>query len=84
MMYGWDYRSSGAGWAIVMLMGMFVFGVLLVVGLIALVRRPRAGTPTTPGPTSTGAVDILRERFARGELTEEEYAHRLEILKNPS
>lgn len=43
------------------------------------------GHDATPGPTSssalTPAIDILRERFARGEVSEEEFTRRLSMLK---
>jgi len=49
-------------------------GGLIAVGLIALVvwlaRRPNSEQPS---PTNTRALDILRERYARGELSREQY-----------
>ncbi|CAL66165.1 MULTISPECIES: SHOCT domain-containing protein [Christiangramia] len=38
----------------------------------------------TPGQKrkKDGAMEILRERFARGEISEEEYKHRVNILQN--
>ncbi|TAK32663.1 MAG: SHOCT domain-containing protein [Chloroflexota bacterium] len=43
--------------------------VWLVVWLIQQVRPAAAG----PGASGTSALDILRERYARGEITREQY-----------
>lgn len=82
--------DSGGGFGHVMWGGGFgVFGGLLllvfwglIVGLVVLAIRgfsdrsgPRRGTETT-------AEDILRDRFARGEIDEEEYEHRKAKLRN--
>jgi putative membrane protein len=83
MMYGWYNQGMGQGWWVVMLFGMVVFWAILVIGIVMLVRhnghvhgRAVSTSPTTP------AIDILKERFARGELNEEEYKRRLILLKD--
>jgi putative membrane protein len=68
-----------------MIIGMLVFGAILVVGLVALLRHNQVGHNAIAAPTvSDPAITILKERFARGEMTEEEYTRRLAILKNPT
>jgi putative membrane protein len=68
-----------------MIIGMLVFWAILVVGLVALLRHNRVGHTAIPTPiASDAAISILKERFARGEVTEEEYTRRLAILKNQS
>ncbi len=52
-------------------------GLLLVVGVIILVvwvvtRTSRAGEPPTQGSAGPTPDQILNERFARGEITEQE------------
>ncbi len=51
---------------------MFLFWGLIIVGLVLLMRRlwdhGRSGT----GPAET-PLDILRRRYARGEITKEEF-----------
>lgn len=85
MPYGWHYQGMGGGsWAL-MIIGMLVFWAILVVGLVALLRHNRVGHTAIPTPiASDAAISILKERFARGEVTEEEYTRRLAILKNQS
>jgi uncharacterized membrane protein len=61
---------------------------LFWVGLVALVAwivtrlfpRRRDGDGTGPANRDP-AEDILRERFARGEMTEDEYLRALDILR---
>lgn len=62
MMAGW-------GWAGMLLMGLFWIAVLAaVVWLIARLLRGRTGHPHR-----NTAEDILRERYARGEIDEQRY-----------
>jgi putative membrane protein len=83
MMYGWYNQGMSGGWWAVMIFGMVVFWTVLVFGVVVLVRHNghvhggvASTSPTTP------AIDILNERFARGELNEEEFKRRLALLKN--
>lgn len=73
MYWGWD----GFGWGgmlLMMLMMVLVWGGLLVLvglGLWALVRsRPGAFKPRDTADT---ALQTLQERYARGEITREQY-----------
>ena len=69
MAYGW---GGEAGWTWMLVGLLVVIGVILLVAWVAT-RTSRAGeTPTqrSSGPT---ANQILSERFARGEITEDEF-----------
>lgn len=77
-MMGWN--TDGGAW-LGMGFGMLVWLILAVVvvwlivrGLIALERTRTGGTP------SSGPDDILRERFARGEIDAEEFERRMALL----
>ena len=39
--------------------------------------------PAAPAAQPSGALQILQERFARGEISEEEYIARRDILQGP-
>lgn len=52
----------------------------LVLGIIAAVLGIRWLVRNTGGPRSDAAVGILRERYARGEITKEEYDAKLRDL----
>src|SRR5512133_907882 len=81
MWYGDDV--TGWGYA-VMAISMVVFWGLVIAGIVVLVRyvtrtqEPRDGRPAD-GPPS--AEQVLAERFARGEIDEEEYRSRLATLR---
>lgn len=75
-------NDMGMGW-------MWLFWLLLIVGavlLIVVVVRAVGGGMTRTGdtgavsPTRSRARQVLDERYARGELTTEEYRERLQTL----
>lgn len=72
--------GMGVGW---------LFGLLMLAGVVALVvvgvRAVRGGIGggpdrSAPADRSAGARQILEERYARGELSTEEYQERRETL----
>ncbi len=63
MMDGWG--GAGGLW---MLMGVVVVAVTVLVGVWLIVRSNRE--PRSPSATP---LEILRERYARGEITKEEF-----------
>lgn len=81
----WWYPADGvSGWGwVAMTISMLLFWAVLVLGGIALYRglsRPRSGGfPAGRRPTPE---DILAERFARGEIDEEEYRRRRDALQS--
>lgn len=72
---------------------MWIFGLLLLVAVVVLVvvlvkaftgRSSMTGGPDTSRGTGTGTGrgrEILEERYARGELSTEEYRERLQTLE---
>lgn len=72
------HDNDGAGWVMVLLMLLFVAAVVVVV----LVFLRGSITPTaasTPRP-AVDARAILQERFARGEIDEQEFRSRIRAL----
>jgi len=73
----WD-DHMGSGW-------MWLWGALVmlaVLGAVALVVwLTTRGSRTSPDDGARRARDILGERYARGELSTEEYHDRLEHLR---
>ena len=79
MGYGWHNDAMGSGWWVLMVIGMLAFLVVFVVGAFLLVRH--YGQPPSDPGTSNSAIDILQQRFARGEISEEEYTRGLALLR---
>ena len=97
-MRNWDGNGWGGGhWiAAIVMMTLFWGGIVAIV--IAISRSGRwhrhhepaaspstssATPPATPSPT-VDAERILHERFARGEINEEEYNRRHDLLRRNS
>lgn len=74
MMYGWDV--NGWDWAWMSLM-MFI-GTALVIYVVAMLARGAWGGG--PPRQSENPLDILAQRFARGEIDEAEYQRRRNVL----
>jgi putative membrane protein len=75
-MMGYGFGFMGFFW-ILALVGV----VILVVVLARGASRSGAGAPPPSGPASETPEDILRRRYARGEIDREEYRQRLEDLR---
>ena len=71
----YDGDHMGRGWWWVMGVGWLVFLALVAVVAIVLIRQ---FVPQTSGDRS--AQKILAERFARGEIDEDEYRRRRDAL----
>jgi len=56
-------------------LGMILFWVLMILVIVLLIRRIRTskGSGREAGPASESALDILKKRYARGEINKEEY-----------
>lgn len=73
-MYLYDRGMSGWGYA-VMTLGV-AFWALVAIAFLALLRRPAAA----PSREVTPPRQLLAERFARGEIDDDEYYRRLSVL----
>lgn len=77
MMYGWG-PGYYSGWGMIVMM---LFWVLIIAGIIYLIahlaRRPyeRVGREETP-------LEILKRRYAKGELDADEFARRKKDLES--
>ena len=75
MHWGWN----GSDW-VWMTIGMILFWGALVAVIWAIVRSKHDGSR----PEQLDATDTLAQRFARGEITEEDYRERLQVLREAS
>ncbi|MFB7329464.1 SHOCT domain-containing protein [Streptomyces sp. NPDC056190] len=85
------YDGWGWGGWFVMAIFMVLFWVLVIAGVVVLVRflmgghHGHQGSPAPssgePGWGGRRAEDLLAERFARGDIDEDEYKRRLTLLR---
>lgn len=84
--YSHGYGMMG-GWGWGMLFGpvMMIVAVAVVITLVVLIFRWIAGSSTAPGvsqsgPVTSSALDVLKERFVRGEIEKDEFEEKRRIL----
>ncbi len=82
--YGYGMMGSGMmgnfGWGWFMPIFMILFWGLVIWGIVALVRGvSQSGSPTSSSQ-SDSALEILKKRYARGEINKEEYEARKKDL----
>lgn len=71
----------GMGWIF-----MLLFWVLVIAGIVVLVKwlssSSQSNASLPPQPPRRSALDILKERYARGEIDDEEYERRKRALED--
>jgi putative membrane protein len=82
-----DFGWSMGGFGLIWLFGVFLvvlFWALviaaLVLGIRWLIRADQRGRLQPPGPRPEDPLEILRQRYARGEIDDEEYERRRKTL----
>lgn len=77
----WMHGDWGWGWMSLMMLMMVLFWGGIIVGIVWLVRSA-GGAPRTHEPSMSREtpVEILDRRFAEGEISEEDYRARREVL----
>lgn len=82
MMNGWG-GMGGSSWLVVLLL--IVAAVAVIVAVVFLVRGPGGGG-TGAGTSEAGAhespQDVLKRRYAAGEIDREEYDQKLRDLRS--
>lgn len=78
---GWHHHGWGGGW-------MWLWGSLMMLGWVAVIAAVIAAivllarrAPSKPDEHISRARQILSERYARGELSSDEYHERLQALR---
>jgi len=86
MHYGYYNGGGGTHWGawILVIIAMLVFWGALAWIIVTLLRHRGSHSdrrPVPPSGTSPDALLILDERLARGEIEEEEYKRRRDLIK---
>ena len=76
MGYGYGYNMMG-GW-----FGMMIIPIILIGVVIYVVSKQERNNKGKDIVFKDNSLDILSERFARGEINEEEYNQRKNVLLN--
>lgn len=76
---GWYHDGVGWGGWILMTLTMVAFWALVVFAVLALFRAQRFGASA---PERRDSMQILDDRFARGEIDEDEYHARRSVLRD--
>lgn len=61
--------------------GMWIFWILLIVVVVVLVKAFSARSRDSPAERHESPLEILRARYARGEINEEEFERRRRELE---
>ena len=72
--------ADGGWWAFGMMFLSLVFLTLIVVGVVFVARSFAHDEQPRPVPGGSRALDLLDERFARGEIDSADYEERRRIL----
>lgn len=81
MMGGWGYGGYGSGYGMMGICMHLILGIGIILMIIYLFRRSsRVHTDTVLG--NNRAMDILSERYARGEIDSHEYQSRKQDLES--
>lgn len=79
-MMDWYGNDMGAGGWVFMIAAMTIFWSLVIFAGV-MIFRGSSGRGSGGDPQARGAVEILDERFARGEIDREEYEARRAALR---
>lgn len=82
------YMWYGDGHMVGMHWGWWIFWITAAAFLVWLVARTTGSGGTgsgaaPPPPPRQSPEEVLRERFAKGEITEEEFRERLRVIQEP-
>ncbi|MFN7085213.1 MAG: SHOCT domain-containing protein [Burkholderiales bacterium] len=80
-MWGDMGMGWGGGWGILSGLHMVLWWVLLILGIVVLFRLLIGGSLRSGRETTDRALEILKERYARGEIGKEEYEQKKRDLE---
>ena len=69
----WGDLGMGGGWGVFGMIHMILWWVLIIVGIVVLVKWLTGGSPRHIRASGSCALDILDERYAKGEIDKNEF-----------
>lgn len=78
-MMGWYHDGAGWGGWLVMTIAMIAFWAMVIAAVVVLFRGSKSGGQDLS--PRRDPMDILDQRFARGEIDEDEYHARSAVLR---
>lgn len=83
MFWGW---GPGVGWPAMalMMLGGLLFWIAVILGFVLLVRALLAPGGGAAAPTEPDALELARRRYARGEISREEFERIVADLRRSS
>jgi len=80
-MWGYGYNMMGWGWVVgAVLVVLVIVAVIVILRLVPGRANRLATTPSSVAGSTSTPRQILDERYARGDLTTEEYLERIKHL----
>ncbi len=79
--WGWGHMGSGMGWGGFGGFYMILFWAVIIGVIVVLVKWIFGGSARTDMPSSKSTHDVLKERYARGEIGREEFEQKKRDLK---
>lgn len=81
----WGMPMMWGSWGIGMMLMQFLFWAALIVALVFFIRwlvtAGNRGHQAVAGHDADSALDILKKRYARGEISKEEFQDRRQVLQ---
>jgi len=74
MMHDWMMNNLGGGWM------MIAWWVVIIVAVVLFIKPMPSGWGYNYPYTNESALDVLRNRYANGEISREEYEERRQVL----
>lgn len=79
-MMGWGYDGSMMGWGFGGGLFMLVWWVVIIAGIVLFVRWVAGQTKCGHNGHEKTSLDILKERYAKGEINKEEFEEKKKDL----
>ena len=73
--YGW---GGGSGFGMI---GMLLWWLLIVLGIVLIAKWLFSGGPGAGRASGDRALEILKERYARGEIDKQEFEEKKQVLR---